>query len=174
MDRDEALRLLKGRAEGVKEWNRRREAGEEIPSLEGADFEGADPVAVYLESRKRRGRCLRVVDFVVTLMGGGLPHLMVATLGDDLRDADLHDTDLHGAKLRGANLENADLRGAKLNHANLRSAGLRRADLRGADLRGADLRDVNLRRADLRRADLQGANVRGADLRGARGYRRRG
>lgn len=36
MDRDEALRLLEGGPEGVAEWNRRREAGEEIPDL-GAD-----------------------------------------------------------------------------------------------------------------------------------------
>ena len=37
MDRNEALRLLKGGSEGVAEWNRRRKAGEEIPDL-GADF----------------------------------------------------------------------------------------------------------------------------------------
>jgi hypothetical protein len=38
MDRDEALRLLKGGEEGVKEWNRRREAGEAIPDLSHANL----------------------------------------------------------------------------------------------------------------------------------------
>jgi hypothetical protein len=41
MDRDEALRLLKGGPEGVAEWNRRREAGEEIPDLVGARLDRA-------------------------------------------------------------------------------------------------------------------------------------
>jgi hypothetical protein len=36
MDRDEAMRLLKGGSEGVAEWNRRRKVGEEILSLAGA------------------------------------------------------------------------------------------------------------------------------------------
>ncbi len=36
MDRDEALRLLRGGPEGIDEWNRRREADAEIPDL-GAD-----------------------------------------------------------------------------------------------------------------------------------------
>jgi hypothetical protein len=42
MDRDEALRWLRGGPAGVKEWNRRREAGEEIPDLSAAHFYAAD------------------------------------------------------------------------------------------------------------------------------------
>ena len=41
MDRNEALRLLKGGSEGVAEWNRRRKVGEEIPPLREADLRGA-------------------------------------------------------------------------------------------------------------------------------------
>jgi len=33
MDLDEALKLLRGGEDGVKEWNRRRDEGEEIPDL---------------------------------------------------------------------------------------------------------------------------------------------
>ena len=33
MDRDDALKLLKGGPVGIAEWNRRRDAGEEIPDL---------------------------------------------------------------------------------------------------------------------------------------------
>ena len=33
MDKDEAIELLKGGYDGVKEWNRRRAEGVELPSL---------------------------------------------------------------------------------------------------------------------------------------------
>ena len=36
MDRDEALKLLKGGSEGVAKWNRRRKVDENIPDLSGA------------------------------------------------------------------------------------------------------------------------------------------
>ena len=39
LDRDEALKLLKSGHEGIAEWNRRRESGEEIPDLEQANLE---------------------------------------------------------------------------------------------------------------------------------------
>ena len=42
MDRNEALRLLKGGSEGVAEWNRWRKAGDEIPDLSRADLREAD------------------------------------------------------------------------------------------------------------------------------------
>ena len=41
MEREEAISLLRGGHEGVAEWNRRREAGEPIPDLSGADLSGA-------------------------------------------------------------------------------------------------------------------------------------
>jgi hypothetical protein len=42
MDRDEALRLLRGGPEGIAEWNRRQDAGEEIPDLGGVNLFNAD------------------------------------------------------------------------------------------------------------------------------------
>jgi hypothetical protein len=48
MDRDEALRLLKGGSEGVAEWNRRRKVGEEIPPLREADLRGANLIRADL------------------------------------------------------------------------------------------------------------------------------
>jgi hypothetical protein len=42
MDREEALRLLNGGDEDIKEWNRRRKEGEEIPDLSGANLQKAD------------------------------------------------------------------------------------------------------------------------------------
>jgi len=38
MDRDDALKLLRGGEDGVREWNRRREGGEQIPDLSGANL----------------------------------------------------------------------------------------------------------------------------------------
>ena len=38
---DEAIKLLRGGKEGIKEWNRRRDAGEEIPNLSDAMLAGA-------------------------------------------------------------------------------------------------------------------------------------
>jgi hypothetical protein len=38
MDQEEALKLLSGGAQGVAEWNRRRQAGETMPDLKNADL----------------------------------------------------------------------------------------------------------------------------------------
>jgi hypothetical protein len=76
MDRDEALRLLRGGPEGIAEWNRRRSAGEEIPDLDGAAFIRADLVGANLSGAD----------------------LSRATL----RDANLNGADLVGANLSGA------------------------------------------------------------------------
>ena len=40
MDREEALKLLRGGEAGVREWNKWRELGEDPPSLEEADLSG--------------------------------------------------------------------------------------------------------------------------------------
>jgi hypothetical protein len=42
MDRDEALKLLRGGEDGVKEWNHRRKGDEKIPILSGADLHSAN------------------------------------------------------------------------------------------------------------------------------------
>ena len=40
MDEKEALKLLRGGRDGVKEWNARRDKNESIPSLTEADLSG--------------------------------------------------------------------------------------------------------------------------------------
>jgi hypothetical protein len=79
MDRDEAIRLLKG--EGIAEWNRRREDEGLIPDLSGADLSGAD----------LSGADLHVAD----LSGANLSRA-------DLWRADLSVADLSGAILTEA------------------------------------------------------------------------
>jgi hypothetical protein len=123
MDRDEALNLLKGGVDGVVEWNRRRESGEDIPDLNGADLSGD-----YLDWADLRWANLREADLT----------------GADLTGADLTGADLRFANLRFANLIVADLVSADLRFANLSEANLSEADLRWAHLSGAILNGAEL------------------------------
>lgn len=76
MDRDEARKLLKGGNYGIAEWKRRRETGEEIPNLRGADVRFAK-----LSGANVRGATL---------------------VGANLRRADLLGANLHDAALANA------------------------------------------------------------------------
>src|SRR5512135_2350455 len=133
MDRNEALRLLKGGSEGVAEWNRRRKAGEEIPPLREADLRGAHLIRADL-----RGAHLGKAD-----LG------RAALVGADLREANLG-----GAHLGRAYLVGADLRGAHLGGAHLVGAHLDGADLRKVSLVGADLDRARCRRTNFADVDL--------------------
>ena len=121
MNEYEAIKLLKGGAEGIAEWNRRRDAGEEIPNLFDAELNYADLSAANL----------RGADLFDAILYKAI-----------LYRANLSGANLSGANLSGANLSDADLSGANLSGANLRGANLRGADLRDANLRGADFRDA--------------------------------
>ena len=143
MDRNEALRLLKGGSEGVAEWNRRRKAGEEIPPLREADLRGAHLIRADL-----RGAHLGKADLGRAALGG----------------ADLREANLVGAHLVRAYLGRADLRGAALGGADLVLADLDGAHLGGAHLDGADLREASLVGADLDRARCRRTNFADVDL----------
>jgi hypothetical protein len=121
MDRDEALRLLKGGEERIEEWNRRRKLSESIPELDRADLARADLATADL------GRA--------NLTGANLS-------GANLGRAKLAVANLSGANLSGANLSGANVEGASLAGADLTGADLGRANLTGADLAGADLAEV--------------------------------
>jgi hypothetical protein len=123
MDRDEAIRLLKGGPDGVREWNQWRERDEEIPDLR----------CVYLSRTELGG-----VNLSEAILGGAI-----------LGGANLRGANLRGANLRGAYMISADLNGADLHGAELYMANLLRADLTGADLTGANLSVTNLSGADL-------------------------
>jgi hypothetical protein len=133
MNRKEAMRLLRGGQDGVKEWNSRRRGGESIPNLSGTDLSGADL-------------------FKANLSGAVLT-------GAVLTGADLSEAELSKADLSGADLIQADLSWADLSEADLREADLREADLIQADLIQADLSEAGLSEAGLSGADLSGADV---------------
>jgi hypothetical protein len=148
MDRDEALKLLKGGPEGIAEWNRRRDSGEEIPHLNGVQLSGA-----HLNSGDLRGVDLSDAD----LRGAYL-------IRAHLNRAALRGVDLSYADLRGAYLSDADLRGAYLSGAYLRHAYVNSADLRGVDLSDADLREAYFHGADLSDARCLGTVFANIDL----------
>jgi uncharacterized protein YjbI with pentapeptide repeats len=138
VDRDEAIRLLKGGKERVEEWNRTRKGLIDMPSFVSADLVGAD----------LRGAHLRDAD---------LQHAA-------LHDTKLHGADLRYANLRNTNLRSANLNKAVLRSANLYNADLGSANVFGADLRNVNLRSANLFNANLRNVNLSDANLFNANL----------
>ena len=72
MDRDEALKLLRGGEEGIREWNRRRKEGEEAPDFSGAHLIDANLTPMPSEPDKTKRwqfslRDLFVLMFLVIL-----------------------------------------------------------------------------------------------------------
>jgi uncharacterized protein YjbI with pentapeptide repeats len=177
MDRDEALKLLKGGEEGIREWNQRRQADEAIPdlslsgvNLKGADLSGADLRNANLSDADLRNANLSNADLSnADLSNADLRgDLVRANLsGVNLFGAELIDADLSEAILIEANLSGADLSQAKLSHANLSHANLSYANLSYANLSYANLRFANFSDANLSHANLTGATLVGATLTGA-------
>jgi TIR domain/Pentapeptide repeats (8 copies) len=98
MDLEEALGLLKGGRDGVEEWNRRRESGEEIPSLSQTGLKGAKLIGNQINGINLSDANLCRADLT----------------GANLFSANLRRADLSGANLSGTNLSRADLSGANL------------------------------------------------------------
>jgi hypothetical protein len=143
MDRDEAIKLLRGGQDGIAEWNQWRQAEEEMPDLSGADLSGAN---------------LRQASL-------GLADLSRADLsGANLKRANLSRANLHRANLSEASLSLADLREADLSRANLHGANFSGADLSGANLRGANLTQSTLVDVDLSGAKLSGSQIFGSSV----------
>jgi len=116
--KQEALKLLRGGPEGIKQWNMRLAAGGFITDLSEVDLSNADLVGVIF-----RGVDLR---------------------GTNFSNAKLAKTNFSETELSGANLSEADLRGADLRKADLRNANLRNAGMWGTLIDGADIRGANL------------------------------
>jgi uncharacterized protein YjbI with pentapeptide repeats len=151
MDQDDALKLLRGGREGIREWNRRRKDGEAPPDLSGVDLSD------------------------VVLAGAMLGGVQLSNV--DLHGADLNNADLQGAVLIGANLHAADLHDSRVSHASLVAADLSNTDLSGADftsahlikarINGARCAQTRFCAADLSHADLTSADMTSCDLSGA-------
>lgn len=152
MNREEAIKMLKGGPEGIAEWNRLRDQDEPIsPHLDACDFD--------LQNADLSG---------ADLSGADLHDF-------DLREARLDNAklvgaNLRGAKLEGANLDRADLQEADLSYSRLSRAQLTRTDLSGAILEHCKLRGARVLPREVKgmkasyavfdgEADLSGANL---------------
>lgn len=150
MDRNEALRLLRGGPDGIRHFNQTRPTS--LPDLSKAHLSEAKLFDANLSDAVLRGAKLRRTE---------------------LYRADLRGTDLRGVDLRAAKLSVSNLRRAQLNKADLRTALMRWCDLRGAVLGEAKLDKADLTGANLIWSDLYGAQLNEtilskADLRWAR------
>ena len=183
MDREEALRLLKGGEEGVAKWNERRADGEQIADLSNANLSNARLIGADISGATLIRADISYADLSnanlsnARLNGADISgaNLSEANLSDaELVRAELNEADLRYAKLRAANLSHANLRFADFRYATLPDVEVSNADftkanfsfarLIGANLSGANLSEANLSKADLTGANLHGANLTGADL----------
>lgn len=148
--------------EGVKSWNKWRDANPDVtPNLRGIELPGR-----MLQNAELHGSLLHEADLT----------------GANLSQSNLQDANLHKANLSNAVLEGAILKGSNLYGCNFIEADLNNAILRDCNLRGANLSYVNFSNANLRdvafgpaimkkvlldKADLTNATLRGAILFGA-------
>jgi len=159
MNRETALRLLRGGAEGVQEWNRRRSAGETVPDLKGVNLNPSSP-----ETKNIRGADLSGIQ----LEGAKLSN--VDLTGANLKGALLVDLDAYHVTLDKANLRGANLIGAYLWNASLIRTRLNGSFLQGANLTGADMTSADLTGANLEHAILVNTNLQNAIIEDCRVY----
>lgn len=118
MDRNEALDLLRGGRESVAEWNRRRNEGEAIPTLEFASLHGLQ---------------LREVDFSGAYLHGA--NFSESRLGNaNFQYAFLRYANFNLAQLINTNLSDTHLQSAQFTNSVFSSTDLRRAHLENAFL----------------------------------------
>lgn len=137
-------------AQGVTDWNRRREENPFQPDLSGERLGGqplGDPTAPATFAR-----CSGVDLHLADLRGTDLGLT-------DLTGADLSYANLEGASLMGADLTGASLLGARVKNANLRAANLSYANLEHADFTEAHLEDAALSRVSTLPASIWNAKL---------------
>ena len=183
MNREEAIALLRGGPDGVKEWNRRT-----LPTVQSwQGLLGALQKKPYPRFREGLAafRVFLNAGIHLALFAGteqreksAMPDLSGANLeGADLTQANLIGVNLAKANLSKANLTKALLVIADLGESRLEKATFCDAILDGANLKGARCCEADFSRssmecailsqADLRHANLQQCGLDGADLTGA-------
>lgn len=161
MNSDKALKLLRAGPQGVKEWNRQRESGEQLPSLRGVNLCKADLCNADLRGIDLSNANLAFANFCSDISIDG------QFIAADLSQANLSGADLREACLRKAMLRRSNLSGSRLSFANLVSANLTESNLNNASLIVTNLSAADMRGANLEGAILQGAVLAEANLAGA-------
>jgi hypothetical protein len=126
MNRDEALKLLRGGPEGIAVWNQIRTSGEAVPDLSGANLSGANLSEANLSEANLSGVNLSRAKL-------RLARLRVS----NLTNAKFDEADLFAANLCETNLNGATFRKAKVHGTNFLLAKLDGADLSEAQVRFA-------------------------------------
>lgn len=189
----QAVRLLRGGENGIREWNEKRADlfGLELPfvdlshaMLRGADLSGCNLEGANFVGSDLRGANLSKADCdKADLSNTQLDDALL--FGTSFREAKFHNTklspqqiadsllllgadfsdhDFSGWDLHGLNLSKVNLSRANLNAANLENADLSDATLVGADLRGALIRGANFSKVKLSGMDLSGRDLRGCSF----------
>ena len=121
MTREDALSLLRGGTEGIREWNKRRIYGQEVLELSGADLSGLDLRWVNLRKARLADADLSRANLsYATLMRADLQ--AASFIGAKASYADFRDANASGAVLGGCDLGNANLRSVSLAHADFSGA----------------------------------------------------
>jgi len=167
MDRDEAQQLLERGPDGVQEWNRRRAAGEAIPSLREVDLYRGDLAGVNFQGARLLGGCLAEANLTDADCSGAILYeaclQSVKARGARFVGADLRHADFGvfciglGYEWTTTDLTSADFSDARMRHAKLTECTVDGARFCRADMREAVLWDTDFSRADLAEAMLDGA-----------------
>lgn len=179
MDSTEAEALLATGRDGVNQWNRHRERGDQqplrlqldnlnldadwftMPSLRGVDFGGCELAASRVYSADLSNANLHAADLSDARI-----------FGSSFSDADLSEANLSGAMLDRSVFDRANLTEALLANAagpaSFLRAHMERAILAGANFDRSEFAAADLRGADLERGSFEGACLDGANLAGAR------
>jgi len=183
-DRDLAIALLKGGADGLARWQLLRSAGG-VLDLGGADLRGASMPGAFLNNVILDGADLREADLGNTrlerlidvrldgarLVSALLPSLVSCSLrGADLSQVFLYypgtieRCDFTGAKLVKMSARDAITSSVVFHQADLRQSLWSGAKLQDADFHAADLGEARLDKSDLTGARLNGVKLEKADL----------
>ena len=170
MNRDEAIMLLRSGPEGIQKWNRRRNEGENIPSLRGADLSRADLHAVDLRQANLPCANLRGADLSAANLRGA------SFAQADLRSANLNTANLRDAHFASANFFQANLTGANVGNSHLGVAYFGNANLTKVNfslsfLSGTTFVDSQLSGANFTRSRMNGTILSALDLSEASGLR---
>ena len=116
MTKEEALKLLRGGKEGIAEWNSRRAAGENIPSLQNAILDGAILHDVNLDLATLTNATFNSANFVcASLVGANLSN--AGFLFANVMETDLSNAVLRSAYLGAAHFDHCNLAATAFAHA---------------------------------------------------------
>lgn len=153
MNREEALKLLRGGPLGRREWEDFRRSECEVPDLDGSNLNQVNLEGLDLSGCSFQGSNFSGARLIRTNMQSiYAPESNFS--GADLVGINLQNANLDSCQFNSANLSAADLNGSILSRTSFSRANLASANLKKAYLVDADLSDVVLRRSNFSAAEF--------------------